>query len=317
MENKNAIGTPSNIALPVFPCFDGLNLKYKESVNEVTRLFSNYSDFNFFSMLTYDVNENAQMTVLNGNLVIKFYDYITSKPFYSFLGTTKLEETSKVLLSRSFEEGLEPVLRLVSGIDGAKLSNLMHSGYTVTEDPDNFDYICSTKKLAELTGSPYRSQKNMVNKLRKNYPYITVKIAKNILQQECEIMRLFQEWVDWKNRVYHENHEIERIAILKAVHCSQFFNLLNILAYDEEKLVGFFITDIDNKRATTSFTKTNPIYDGLSTYLFHLTAKELYKMGFEEMNLEQDLGITGLRQAKRSWNPVGYLKKYTIKPKRD
>jgi hypothetical protein len=44
-----------------------------------------------------------------------------------------------------------------------------------------------------------------------------------------------------------------------------------------------------------------------------LAFKKLRALGCEFINFEQDMGIAGLKQAKRLWRPVKYLKKYTIK----
>ena len=35
--------------------------------------------------------------------------------------------------------------------------------------------------------------------------------------------------------------------------------------------------------------------------------------GFEIVNREQDMGSPGIRQAKESYNPVGFLKKYKVR----
>jgi len=311
----NAIGKYSCSTLPIFPDFEALTINHKVVINTFTSFLPNYSDFNFFSMFTYNVNDGVKISSINGNLVVKFYDYLTSKPFYTFLGTNKVEETVLTLTTLSLQDGLEPTLKLIPEINVDSKLKTLRKTYEVTEDPDNFDYICSTEGLGALSGGTYRSQKNMVNKLLKTTPRISTHFIESIAQHQDSIMELFNRWLLWKNRDHFEDHETERQAILKAIKYSETFDLLNLLVYEDSKLIGFFITDIDNGRATTSFTKADPAYPGLSTYLFHITARELFKKGFNEMNLEQDLGIPGLRQAKRSWNPVGYLKKYIIRTK--
>ena len=42
------------------------------------------------------------------------------------------------------------------------------------------------------------------------------------------------------------------------------------------------------------------------------TAKALSEQGYEYMNIEQDLGIAGLRKAKKFFGPVAMLRKYTV-----
>ena len=47
----------------------------------------------------------------------------------------------------------------------------------------------------------------------------------------------------------------------------------------------------------------------------YATALHLEKRGVKYFNIEQDLGIDGLRKWKTSYQPVFFLKKYKITPK--
>ncbi|MFA5776355.1 MAG: phosphatidylglycerol lysyltransferase domain-containing protein [Patescibacteria group bacterium] len=313
MENINAIGDIKNLTLPLFPSFDNLKIGHMHTVDERLKNCQKYSDYNFFSMITYDVNNNMQLSILNDNLIVKFYDYITLKPFYSFLGVNKVEETIETLLKKSSEEGLEPTLKLIPEISIAKSMEKPGKCYTLAEDEDNFDYICSIKKLSELKGSNYNSQRNMINRLLKDSPNINYKTTKNLADLKTIILELFDRWEINKANPKEDN-EIEHTAIKRAIEYSKYFNLLNIVVYDGQKPVGFLISDIFDNYPTLAFCKGDVAYRGIFTYIFHVTAIELEKLGFEETNFEQDLGIPGLRQAKKSWHPIRYLKKYTIKP---
>lgn len=66
-----------------------------------------------------------------------------------------------------------------------------------------------------------------------------------------------------------------------------------------------------------AFTKADINYRGSFQFIDQKRAEYFYNLGYKFLNLEQDLGIPGLQQAKLSWNPVGYLKKYTIKQKQN
>jgi len=312
MENINAIGDIKNRTLPLFPSFDNLKIGHMNTVDERLKNYQKYSDYNFFSMITYDVKNNMQLSVLNDNLIVKFYDYITLKPFYSFLGINKGEETIETLLKKSNEEGLEPTLKLIPELNIVNSVEKLSRHYIITEDEDNFDYICSVKKLSELKGSDYASQRNMINRLLKDFPNISYKTTKNLADLKTIILELFDRWEINKANPKEDN-EIEHTAIKRAIEYSEFFNLLNIVIYDDLKPIGFLISDIFDNYPTLAFCKGDVTYKGIFTYIFHVTAIELEKLGFEETNFEQDLGIPGLRRAKRSWNPVGYLKKYIIR----
>jgi len=65
--------------------------------------------------------------------------------------------------------------------------------------------------------------------------------------------------------------------------------------------------------AILSFAKGNQNYFGIYQMLFKQTAMEFKKRGLKYINIEQDLGIPGLKFSKQQWNPVHYLKKFVIK----
>ena len=60
------------------------------------------------------------------------------------------------------------------------------------------------------------------------------------------------------------------------------------------------------------FEKADPKVEGLYQYLKHAVALNLSERGVKYMNIEQDLGVEGLRHAKMGSHPVHFLKKYTV-----
>jgi hypothetical protein len=80
-------------------------------------------------------------------------------------------------------------------------------------------------------------------------------------------------------------------------------------------LRGFTVFEqVTKEYAILSFQKADKSYPGIFEFLNHSIALYLHKRGCMFMNMEQDLGIPGLRQAKRKYDPT-YLKKYSIRPK--
>src|SRR5688572_28215219 len=99
--------------IPEFPHFKKLELKDKEDVEKFTSKFSPYSDFNFVSMWSWDIRGKMGLSMLYGNLVVRFTDYLTGEPFYSFLGNHKANETAAELMNLSQKEGLPLKLQLI------------------------------------------------------------------------------------------------------------------------------------------------------------------------------------------------------------
>lgn len=84
--------------IPEFPEFKKLELSDKKDIEQFTSKFPPYSDFNFVSMWSWDIKGEMRVSQLNDNLVVRFTDYLTGEPFYSFLGNNKVNDTAEKLL---------------------------------------------------------------------------------------------------------------------------------------------------------------------------------------------------------------------------
>src|SRR5438045_3776660 len=124
--------------IPEFPQFKKLELSDKKNVEKFTSKFPPYSDFNFVSMWSWDIKEEMRISQMHGNLIVRFTDYTTGEPFYSFLGNTKVNETAEALLELSKKEGLPIQLKL---IPEDSIKDLDLKKFKIAEDRDNFDYI--------------------------------------------------------------------------------------------------------------------------------------------------------------------------------
>ena len=91
------------------------------------------------------------------------------------------------------------------------------------------------------------------------------------------------------------------------------FNPIIFAAEYNRSFLGFIIAEpVGRKYAVVHFAKSNPKYKEVYVFLNNSLAKHLWNMGYQYMNIEQDLGIPGLKYAKQQWNPIKYLKKYFI-----
>lgn len=301
--------------VPVYPDFKKLKLDDKEEIEKFTTKFLPYSDFNFTSLYSYNTNDDAEISFLNENLVIKFRDYITNEPFYTFLGSANTIETAKELLKRAQTENAMKSLKLIPDVVIESDSRLADE-FEILEDPDNFDYILSAEEIKSLKGNKYRGKRNFVNRLTNLYEDITPTII-NLKDPkvQVEIEELFIFWKETKS-LTHEDIIIEFSAIKRLLAASDSFNLISLGIYINNRLVAFSIDEIIQKKySIIHFEKADTNFTGLFQYLKMETAEHVFNIGVKFINYEQDLGIPGLKQSKSMWNPIHYLKKYTITEK--
>ena len=298
--------------IPEFPRFKTLELSDKEEVEKITAKYPPYSDFNFVSMWCWDIKGEMRISLLNNNLVVKFTDYLTGNPFFSFLGDNMVNETAETLLKCSIEDELKPKLFLVSENIISKLDG---NKFRVDEDIDNFDYIFDLKEVSEYSGSQFIKKRNKVKQLLKSFPNIKV-LPINIQDKDIEekILKLDELWAnnkiqeDISFRTRNEFLATKRFFESK-IHFDDIFSLGVFL---DDELIGYSIFSIlGNDYALSHFAKADIKFVGIYDFLIRECAKMLREQQCSFLNYEQDLGLPGLRVSKKSFMSK-YLKKFAV-----
>jgi hypothetical protein len=298
--------------IPEFPNSKGLTLNDKAEIENFVRQFPPYSDYNFTSLYCYDVSDRITVSWLNGNLVVLFQDYMSDGMFYSFLGDKQVGETAMTLLNHCAKVGLDAQLGLIPDCTRKMIEGF--DGLAISEDLDNHDYILSVNDVATCKGNRFDRKRNLVNRFIKQYPDHTVRLlslGQNDTQQQ--IIDLFHIWAEGKpeneNSAVHALHALKRL-----LNSANSFDVIGIGVFVHDQLGAFFIQEIiDAHYAIAHFEQDDIAYSGITSFIRQASAKYLAAKGCLYMNIEQDLGIPGLRKAKALWRPTSYLKKYIIR----
>ncbi len=295
--------------IPEFPEFKPLELSDKEEIEAFTKKFPPYSDFNFVSMWSWDIHEGVQLSWLKGNLVVKFTDYLTGRPFLSFLGNKNCKEVAGCLLEHaSSKDQLHTELAFVPE---HTVPHLDQSSFLISEDPDHFDYIFDLQEIAGYAGSKFSSKRNKVNKFTKtvtNCRVVFLDIHNETVQND--IRALNKEWLFGK-KTDSTMAEFEVLALEK-FFAAKFDDNIVLGVYCDEKLIAYSVSHILGEFAISHFTKASREYSGLFEYLMRENARVLLEHSCKYLNFEQDLGLAGLRESKKSFHSF-FLKKYLIK----
>src|SRR5438477_435448 len=125
---------------PRFPSFKKLELSDAPDIRRLTSRYAPFSDFNFGSLWSWDVKGRVKISQSDENLVVRFEQFETDLPFYSFIGHRALRKTAAALIEMSQNEGLEPRLDLVP----ESVARHLESGtFRCEEDLDEADYVLS------------------------------------------------------------------------------------------------------------------------------------------------------------------------------
>ena len=298
--------------IPQFPEFKKLELGDKDEVNSLIGMYPSYSDFNFAGTWSWDVRDKMQISVLNGNYVIRFIDYVTGTPFYTFLGERYVNESVQTLLDLCASLDLTPEIKLmaievVNHIDKTK--------FLVEEDRDNFDYIYSTKEIATLAGGGFKNKRNQISSFLREYPNAQAEVI-DISHPDIQskILQLFDRWVKEKMEKDSDFELQEEIIVIRKIFsATSEFNFFTTGVFIDGDLVGFCINELKaDKNAVAHVAKAALFAKGLATFLFHKNSEQLELAGYDYLNYEQDLGMENLRTAKMQFRPLTFLKKYKV-----
>lgn len=297
-----------------FPNFKKIDIHHKELINKFIEKYAPYSDFNFTSMWIYNTNSQASFTWLNSNLVVSIPDYMTNKVIFSFLGENSPIDTINKIIDYIKHEDLNAEIDFIPEVSIKNYLNSDQVNFTIEENPDQHDYIIPLKESAELTNIHHRKHLKYKHFIENHSKHEVKEIFLNDLNNQKIILKLFRKWAKQKDKSASEINT-ELIALKRLLKYNQHFNLITHGLFIENQLVGYIIDErIHASYIMGHFIKADMDFPGVYEVLNKVTADIHYNHGYKYINIEQDLGIPGLRLSKSQRSPVFYLKKFMIKP---
>ena len=293
-----------------FPNFDLLSIEHSEEIKKRTCIFLPYSDYTFLSLWCWNDQGKCRISTLNDNLVIQFSDYISQQIFLSFLGKNQFTATAKSLLEYAVEKDFMNCLQLVPE-DNFSQEN--EQDFRIHEDLNNHDYVYEIEKLTIMQGKNYRAHRNFINRFHKRYLWFSQVMDLSSPETWEKIQQLQKTWEALKLENNNMSVTADILALEKLRHIASDFPLVAIGVYVDDKLSGYTINELNHGGyATNLFENADNRFVGIFRVLKQETAKQLREMGYQYWNHQQDWGLEGLHQSKKSFLPSRYLKKYKV-----
>jgi len=179
-------------------------------------------------------------------------------------------------------------------------------------DEDNSDYVYLAQDLIDLPGNRFHKKKNHLNRFLKNHAFQYQPLDGSLVQ---DFLDMQESWCQMRECVENPALLSEDYAIREALKGFGQLDYQGGAIVMDSGVEAFSIGEPLNKdTAVIHFEKANPEIPGLYAAINHLFCKHAWS-GVQYINREQDLGIPGLRKAKRSYNPHHMSKKYILTPK--
>ncbi|MDO5116356.1 MAG: phosphatidylglycerol lysyltransferase domain-containing protein [Synergistaceae bacterium] len=183
----------------------------------------------------------------------------------------------------------------------------------VTDERGTWEYLYDIRALATLAGNKYMKKRNRVNQFKKNYDYSYVPITEELLP---DIVDFQYSWCQQNHcgttmGLMEENHAIQRIL----QNWRRIPNLCGgaitvggeIAAYTIGELAGNMLV-VHYEKASLEYGAAYQVIN--RDFLAHMLAEH---PELETVNREEDMNDAGLRAAKMSYMPIGFIKECKVK----
>lgn len=296
--------------LPGFPDFADVDLSLKQIIRSI---FSRHpleaSEYTYTNMFAFTSTYDFKVSLLNENLII----LRNAQPASMFCpaGNSDMLHTLDAMFDylKSYKD--RPCLERVPE-NFVKTYLNGNNKYIAEEERDHFDYVYDVRELIELKGRKFHDKKNKANKFRSSHTYEYQTLTAGLIE-ECLVFEEY--WCEVRDcEKYHDLNK-ERCAVLAMLKNFAALDITGGIIRTEGKIAALTLGErLLPDTFVIHVEKANPDVPGLyqiinQEFLMHEAADCRF------VNREQDLGVEGLRKAKMSYNPSGFIKKYRVEEK--
>jgi hypothetical protein len=268
-----------------------------------------FCDFSFANLFMWGDIFKTRWLFQEGRLwIYNGYDDLMLMPVGKPLALPDLVAASDMLR----QEGKSGNFVLVDQ-DFVKENAALADFFNVTIDLDNGDYIYSSQKLVDLPGNKLHKKRNLINQFLALYPDHTCLPLGASDLDAC--LELSEKWCRMRT-CQEADFDHETSALKRALGNFSELELQGLKISHGGKLVAFSIfSQLNSNMADVHFEKFDPEMKGIGQMINWETAKFLLPK-YKYINREQDLGIVGLRQAKKSYDPEYVVSAYFMERKK-
>ncbi|MCX7026759.1 MAG: phosphatidylglycerol lysyltransferase domain-containing protein [Spirochaetes bacterium] len=285
--------------VPGFPEFAPINLGMKNSMYPSFNLLKDgISEFTFANFYLFRNSYDYRISSIpSGGIAIEGIK--AGKSFFCMPCCPQAHEVFDELMEKhdymkNFSESQVQMHRI----------DLEARGYIVQEDRDNFDYLYNRSDLAELSGKEYHKKRNLVNGFINSYECVQEPLRKSNLGDAHTVL---DQWREVKG------YDGDFKAAKESLDLFEELGMRGAIYYIEGKPAGWCLGEplAKGRMFAVHFEKAIDSYKGIYQFINQAFAQSL-PVTYNLINREQDLGNEGLRQAKMTYRPCGFVKKYRV-----
>ena len=265
-------------------------------------------EFSFANLFLWGRQSMAEVC---GNLIV--FSQFDRRSVYPFpIGEEDKKQALDAIIADSEERGIPCRITGMSPEARELLESLYPSRFSFHCDEGSFDYVYNIDDLADLKGKKYHGKRNHIYRFEEEHPGC---VAKPIDESNIEAVRAMAG--EWFDRRIAENPDsdfhMERIALDKAFRYYRELSMEGLALIDGGRVLAFTLASrMTDDTFDVHFEKALPDVNGAYPAINRALARHIRDKypSVKYLNREDDMGLEGLRRAKKSYHPALMIRKY-------
>ncbi|OQY32698.1 MAG: hypothetical protein B6241_10220 [Spirochaetaceae bacterium 4572_59] len=252
----------------------------------------------------YFFRNTHQYRVINRNedLFLSGISYDKKRYLMPLQDLNESEEYRDELMNLGKESGYD----MLFPIPEVWLAYFEENGFEIDHLEQDSDYLYTSEKMRSYSGRKLHKKRNLLKQFVENYDSDLQALTELNIHDPLELLDL------WQTASTQEMCNSDYYQCRDALIHRDSFNLQGAVFYADGNAVGFMIGEaISDNVFAIHFAKGDTSAKGIYQFMFNRFT-EKFCTAYEFINLEQDLGIEGLRKTKRSYLPDHMAHKYRI-----
>ena len=300
-------------SIPIFPDFRPIELEDRATFDAIIKKYQpEVSEWTFTNLFIWRGYYGFQWSIYRDWLMVISPD--AKEGIYAMepVGPSPRKEPATALLEWLWRErkAADPRIERADKLLASELKDL--DNFTIEEAREHFDYVYLREDLVQLAGNKYRSKRNHINQLFRAYDFSYVDLDVHHIDDCVELQ---ERWCQEKRCEEDLNLLSEWGAVREILAHYSSLDLKGGVITVGSKVMAFTIGELLNdETAVVHIEKADPDIPGLFQVVNQQFCEKAWK-DVRYINREQDLGISGLREAKLSYYPDHFVEKFRIRLK--
>ena len=266
------------------------------------------SESTFTNLFMWQVPYNIRYAIIDGCLCVfsKHNDRPESVnfPFGDGDAASALEK----ILDYFKITGNPPKIRLHGQYQKEFVEKHFPDTFHFKTDIDAADYVYNIDDLINLPGSKYHAKRNHINKFKSLYDFKYHRMTPDF-REDCRLM--FNRWCESKRDVI-DNIDEQLAAVNRLLDNWENLDVVGGCITVDGQMVAFSFGEVlSHKESIVVIHLEHADVDFQGSFpMINQQFLEHEWSGFRFVNREEDMGLEGLRKAKKSYYPIFMTEKY-------